>query len=663
MYKMKQAVKEVPLGCSLTENSTHFRFYCPKARAVHCVIFDDYDEETGRHVEMHKDDDGYWQLSISENLEGKWYGYKVSFDDKDKPDTPYIDTIFADPYSKHVTVKNTYKQEARGYIFEHDYNWEGIDHQFPDDPRDLVIYETHLKDMCAHRSSGASGQACYQKFIDRNQTGGINHLKKLGVNCVEFLPLQKFSPVEPPYGIITPEGFHNTWNVYAANYWGYMTSFFFAPESWYASDYSNRHSGKTTAVVTELKNVVKELHREGITVLMDVVYNHTSLFDMNPLTHLMPDVYLRKDEKGRLMNRSGTGNEFRSENPVARKMIIDSLLYWMEEYKVDGFRFDLAALLDKKTWNEIKKSIKKKYPKAVLIAEPWGGYYSPHTFSDNGWASWNDRIRNSIKGADPLHDRGFIFSEWQHETRRHRLENVFKGTLNHGEGGLYNSSDHSVNYLESHDGYTLADFIRIGLNPEQHDQPVVNRDEHAKLNNIQLKLCKFAAICLFSAQGITMINAGQEFARTKVIAKSPHGDPDEGKMDHNSYQKNNTTNWLNFDDIHANRDLFEYYRGLIKIRKTSPALRKCNPDDICFDYFGDPLLISFYINGKSTGDMYDYFVILNGNAFQHNEQKLPAGIWEVIANNKIATTQTIEIVSGTINIPSQGGILLRKLRH
>ena len=660
---MKKAVSEHRMGCTLSEKSTEFCFYCPTARNVHCVIFNEYDDEHGRHVEMQKNSNGYWQLTIGESLEGKWYGYTASFDDENKPNTPYIDEIFADPYSKHVTVKNNYRQEARSYIFNHQFDWEDIGHQFPDDPRDLLIYETHLKDMAAHRTSGASGLACYQKFVDRNQKGGISHIKKLGINCVEFLPLQKYSPIEPPFGLITKEGFHNTWNVYGANYWGYMTSFFFAPESSFASDYSNRYSGKTTAAVDELKTVVKELHREGITVLMDVVYNHTSLFDMNPLTHLMPDVYLRKDEKGRLMNRSGTGNEYRSEFPVARKLIIDSLLHWMEEYKIDGFRFDLAALLDKQTWIDIKKAIHSKYPKAVLIAEPWGGYYSPHTFSDHDWASWNDRIRNTIKGADPLHDRGFIFSEWQHETRRKRLENIFKGTLNHGEGGLYQSSDHSVNYLESHDGYTLGDFVRIGLNPEIHEQPISDRDEHVKLNKIQTKLLKLAAISLFSAQGITMIHAGQEFARTKVIAKSPYGDPDEGKMDHNSYQKNNTTNWINFDDLNTNRDLYDYYRGLISIRKSAPALRKCEPNEICFDYFGDPLLISFFVEGKSTGDMYNYFVILNGNAFQHNEQKLPPGTWEVIANHQIASTQTIEFVSGNLNIPSQSGILLRKLRH
>lgn len=627
------------------------------------MLYDSHEGDKHSRHPMEKDNHGNWKLTIHANLKGRWYGYKVVFDSKNKPNTPYINNVFADPYSHHVTVRNSYRMEARSYIFEHEFDWEGSDHVFPDDPRDLIIYETNLKDLVAHPTSEAEGRACYEKFTDPNQKGGIPYLKKLGINCVEFLPLQKFAHIEPPYGSKTKEGFLNSWNVYSANYWGYMTSYFFAPESTVASDFSNRFSGKTIAAVNELKNVVKCLHHEGITVIMDVVYNHTSLFDMNPLTHLMPDIYLRRDEHGNFMNRSGTGNEFKSENPVARKMIIESLLHWMDEYKIDGFRFDLAALLDRDTWDAIKNEIHKKYPKALLIAEPWGGYYSPHHFSEHDWASWNDRIRNSIKGSDPLHDRGFIFSDWQHETRRERLENIMKGTLNHGEGGLFQSSDHSVNYLESHDGYTLGDFIRIGLNPEIHEQVVTDMVGHVKLNDHQMKVAKLAALCLFTAQGITMIHAGQEFARSKVIAKSPYPDPDEGKMDHNSYQKNNDTNWLNFHHLNLNGDLYEYYRGLIRLRRESPALRKCLPEEICFDYYGDPLLLSFYISGDSTDDMYDYYIVLNGNAYQQNDQKLPQGTWEVMADHHIAGLQARNFISGTVNVPTQSGLLLRKLRH
>lgn len=655
--------KSLKFGVTLSKDTTSFCFFCPNAESVRCVLYDSYDSDIGIEHPMAKEEGGSWILTIHGNLEGKWYGYRAHFTEDNKPASPYIDEVFADPYSKHVTVKNNYRQEAKTYIFRDDFDWGDTTHQFPDDIRDLIIYETHIKDLTAHPENRPKGTGCYQFFVNKDQIGGISHLKKLGVNCVEFLPLQKFPPIEPPYGVRTKEGFHNTWNRYGENYWGYMTSFFFAPESSYASDLSNQYSGKTTAAVHELKETVKALHAEGITVLMDVVYNHTSIFDMNPLTHLMPEIYLRMDDTGKLFNRSGTGNEFKSEEPIARQLIIDSLLYWMDEYKIDGFRFDLAALLDKKTWNAIKKQIHYKYPKAVLIAEPWGGYYSPDHFSNHDWASWNDRIRNSIKGSDPIHDKGFIFSNWQHETRRERLENVMMGTLIQHDGGLYQTSEHSVNYLESHDGYTLADFIRIGLNPELQDQVIQNRSEFVKLNEEQLKIAKLAALSLFTAQGVTMIHAGQEFARSKIIAKSTSGDPDEGKLDHNTYEKNNETNWLNFKDLTINRELFDFYKELITIRKDAPALRKSDQIDLCVDYYGDPLLLCFYVSGKSTNDFYDYYVILNGNSTQTNEQVLPDGVWEVLVNEKFASPQTIDIIKGKVLIPPKSGFLLRKLRH
>ncbi len=661
---MKRTRFDSKPGVTFNDNATYFCIYCPHASAMECVLFDRYDAENGIPHSMQIDADGYWKVEIQGDQSGRWYAYKADFaDDVSKPDSPYINKLFADPYSKHVTVRNTYRQDARSFIFKDDFNWENDTHCFPDDPRDLIIYETHLKDLTAHPSSKATGTGFYQKFIDPNQTGGINYLKKLGINCVEFLPLHKFPPVEPPYEQTTPEGFQNSWNPYSSNYWGYMTSFFFAPESSFASDFSNRFSGKTTAAVTEFKEVVKQLHKENISVIMDVVFNHTSLFDVNPLTHLCPDEYLRSNEKGELLNRSGTGNEFRSENPVARQLIVDSILYWIEEYHIDGFRFDLAALLDRKSWDVIRNKVHEKYPKTVLIAEPWGGYYSPHHFSNHDWASWNDRIRNSIKGSEPMHDKGFIFSEWQHETRRERLENILKGTLNHGEGGLYNTSAHSVNYLESHDGYTLGDFIRIGLNPELQEQTVTDRDKHIQLNSTELKIAKLAALTLFTAQGISMIHTGQEFARSKIIAKTPCPDGDVGKMDHNSYQKDNETNWINFDDVRLNSSLFDYYRGLIHIRKHSPALRKCEPHEISFQHYGNPLVITFYISGYESGDLNDYYVLLNATGDEKAKCRLPEGTWEVIANKDIASLQSFDLVKQSIKIEPQSGMLLRKLRH
>ncbi len=659
---MSRKKKNQTPGFNLQENKTHFCFYCPEAKEVECEIFEDYHENDGHSHTMEPDKDGYWHLTVHKNLEGFWYGYRVDHPKKLQETTPHKKKIFADPYSRHVTVKNNYRQEAKSYIFQDNFDWEDDRHCFPEDLRDLVIYETHLKDLTAHESSGANGESDYQKFIDLNQKGGLAHLKKLGINCVQFLPLQKFANIEPPYGRRTKEGFLNSWNPYSYNYWGYMTSFFFAPESVYASGNNKEINGHNTNAVTEFKQLVKTLHSHGITVLMDVVYNHTSLFDLNPLTHLCPHTYLRTNDKGELLNRSGTGNEYRSENPQARQLIIDSLRYWIEEFHIDGFRFDLAALLDRKTWDGIKNELTKIDPRVVLIAEPWGGHYAPQAFSDHGWASWNDRIRNSIKGSDPLHDRGYIFSDWQYETSRERLENLFRGTLRDQEGGLYHTSQHSVNYLESHDGYTLGDFIRIGLKPELSDSVIKDRNKVVELNDRELRLNKFAALSLFCAQGTVMIHAGQELARAKIVAGNPE-DVDSGKLDHNSYQKDDETNWINFDELKVNKQLFNYYRGLINIRKSSPALCKAGSNAVRFDHYDNPLILCFIINGNEVEDNYDYYVILNGARAYSATVDLPPGQWELLANSEIATDQTIDIIRGSVTVPEISGMLFRQLRH
>ncbi|MGF1670414.1 MAG: alpha-amylase family glycosyl hydrolase [Balneolaceae bacterium] len=655
-------------GCKPTEKNTNFKIYLPFAKEVTCFIYKNYtSEEPDSSFQMTKDINGYWNLKVSENLTGYWYTYKVEYPKNKKPDTPYIDEEFADPYSRHVTVKHNYRQDAKSYIFRDEFDWEDDQFQSPEDSRDLIIYETHIRDLTAHSSAQNSAKGDFNRFTEPDQIGGINYLKRLGVNCVEFLPLQKFAAVEPPYCKETKEGFLNTWNPYSYNYWGYMTSFFFAPENMYASDFPDNPdadsiAGETIKAVSEFKQLVKKLHQNKISVIMDVVYNHTSLFDKNPLTHLAPDLYLRYNKKGDLINRSGTGNEIRSEHNIVRNLILDSIRYWMEEYHIDGFRFDLAALLDEKTWDEIRKAAKEMNPNVILIAEPWGGRYAPYQFSDHDWAAWNDQIRNGIKGSDPIHDPGFIFSRWQRETGRTKLENFFRGTIRGFDSGLFKNSSHSVNYLESHDGYTLGDFIRITLNNERSEAVVKDRIDHVKLNDDELAVARFAALSLFTAQGIVMIHAGQEFARSKIIDNKDIDD-DAGKMDHNSFEKNDPTNWIDFNDISLNKELFNYYRGLIDIRKQSPALRKSRQDNICFDHYGDPLCISFYITGASTNDIYDYYVILNANAYEDIEIILPKGSWEQLVNKNIASANAFDILSGKIKVDPRSGLLFRKLRH
>jgi pullulanase/glycogen debranching enzyme len=663
---MESTYSHLQLGCIINSQSTSFRLFFPNAERVKCVIYDSFDDQDPDEYIMRTEDGEIWRLTIEKNLTGKWYQYKVQYKSGKKPNTPYADLPFADPYSHHVTSKNTYRLEAKTYIFKSEYDWEDDTFIQVDDPRDLIIYETHVKDLVTDTSSKATGDSIYKKWLDLDQVGGIPHLKRLGVNAVEFLPLHKFPTYEPPYGEKTKEGHLNTWNPYSRNYWGYMTSFFLAPETIYASDghiEPGKINGQNAYASNEFKSVVKALHNNGIAVIMDVVFNHTSIFDINALCHHMPDIFLRHDEKGKLMNRSGTGNEMNTEHPIVRKLIIDSIRYWMEEYHIDGFRFDLAGLLDEKSWDSIRETAKSINPDAVIIAEPWGGRYVPYLFSNHNWSSWNDRFRNGIKGSDPLHDRGFIFSDWQNGMDRKQLENLFQGTVRDYAGGLFKTSAHSVNYLESHDGYTLGDFIRIGARYDGENPVVENKEVHTALSQEEMRIAKLGAFCLMVSPGLVMIHAGQEFARSKVIPKDEINDSEAGRMDYDSYNKDNETNWINFRDIEANRKLLNYYIGLIKIRKGSPALSKSEHDSIHFEYYSDPLHICFYINGEASGDIYDYYVAINVTYINGMHINLPHGTWEVLVSNGFASLSPIDLVKDSVTVQPRTAMLMRKLRH
>ncbi len=411
----------------------------------------------------------------------------------------------------------------------------------------------------------------------------------------------------------------------------------------------------------ELKDLVKALHKENITVLMDVVYNHASHYDLNPLKYTAKDHYFNLDDSGNFTNDSWTGNDIDTASKFSREIIVESVKYWMTEFHIDGFRFDLAGIIDWETVDLIKEEAQKINPNVLLIAEPWGREYKPDGYSDHGWSSWNDRFRNIIKGYNPKEDKGLIFGQTGEQTR-FGIENMIRGTIRSEENGMFLHSGHSVNYLESHDGYTLGDYIRIALDPEIADKVFENPETAVQLNENERSISKLGALILFVSQGITMIHAGQEWARSKIVRDPENIDPNKGKIDRDTYNKDDRTNWLNYNEIETNKSLFYYYKGLINLRLNAPALRKAKPEDINFKVYNDPLHITFSIDGKSSGDMYNYFVSLNASLEQEYEIILPEGYWEVIANDQHSGNKTLKSVKNRYMVPASSGIILRKLR-
>lgn len=650
-------------GCTLLKESTIFRVFCPRSPKVDLIIFDHYEQSTGRPYVMNRLETGVWELKLPVNLAGKLYGYQITAPNDGMP-FEATDQIIADPYSKWVVCRNNYKQSPKSLIFSMpDFDWDGDNYMAPGDPRDLVIYEAHLQDFVMNSSTSNDEVSFYKKFLHPGSEGGIQYLKKLHINALEFLPIQKFAYSEPPFDQKTSEGVHNTWNRYSKNYWGYMTSFFFMPESRFTycgilDD--DAIYGETIDAINEFKSVVKALHKAGISVIMDVVYNHVSQYDLNPLKYLDRMYYFRHETDHKYTSYSGCGNDLKTESPLARRLIIDSILYWMKEFHIDGFRFDLANLIDRETLIQIRQEARKINPNVMLISEPWGGGYNPTGFSEIGWPSWNDQIRNGIKGSDPFHDAGIIFGKWQHETSRMSIENFIRGTLINHPNGRFLRSAHSVNYLESHDGYTLGDFIRIVFNPGLDEEKIHSKNQILTLEGPELNAARLAAFILMISQGITMIHAGQEFARTKLIVSSEVDDPDSGKLDHNSYNKDNQTNYLDFSDIHKNNNLFDYYCGLIKLRRSSPALRKSKPESIIFTDYDDPLHFTFSIKDHGTNDPFEYFVSINANSYREHEVELPDGFWQIMVSETVASIVPISVISGFVKVSPLSAILARK---
>lgn len=646
------------LGAFVEEGQTIFRLFAPQASKVLLCTFTSPEDTVGKEYLMTKDDDGVWEIGIWGEKYGIYYGFKV-YQKYDDPSAKKI--LCLDPYARAVTTLNTYLNPRLGIVVkEGDYDWEG-DSWIQKDWEDLIIYEMHIRDMTIHPSAGVKQPGTYMGLTEKNTRGGLSYIKSLGVNAVELLPAMEFANIELPYKKDSLLGRINTWNPYERNHWGYMTAAFFAPEGYYAEstkDFKwNIWEGKDGRQINAFKDMVKAFHKEGIAVIMDVVYNHLSEYELGNLKEIDKEYYFRLDEKGNFIAQSGCGNDLKTERPMMRKLIVESILYWMKEYHIDGFRFDLGKLLDWITIEEIIREAKKINPDVVFVCEPWGGGYDPMGFSIRGWAAWNDQIRNGVKGENPFDGLGWLFGKWYGNNSPERIKSYVNGTLTKDRFGLFLKKEHSVNYLESHDGYTLGDFIRIGLGDVPSEKIITNTDSFVVLTPQQLKLNKLGALFLLTSRGIIMLHAGQEFARTKVVPYNlPVPDDHRGKIDRDSYNKDNETNYINYHHAELNSELVEYYSGLISIRNTYDAFRRAEYDDVKFlDTKDNPFAIGYVLKYDETV----FVVLANADRKKSQEFILPDGTWDILANSEKAGIKSLGTVKGKIKIPASSGAILK----
>ena len=632
-------------GAFLRPDGIDFRLYAPSSDSVNLVIFSNPEDSIGTEFSMKHNSNGEWFTFIDSIKAGSIYGYRLFGNKNDS------NIVIADPYSKAAITQNKWKHIAKSLVIDSDFNWEG-DTWKTINPRNLIIYEAHLRDMTVHPSSGVKSRGTYLGFIENKQVGGLEHLKSLGVNAVQFLPLWDFANFEIPYKR-QADKFYNDWNPYERNHWGYMPTFFFAPETYYSTegtDTPEAWNGKTGKAVNELKELVKTLHHNDIAVIMDVVVNHVSNYDYNPLKYIDRDLYFEMDEHGNYISQC-CGNVLDTDEPVVRDYIIESLIYWMTEYHIDGFRFDQAHLISIETAQIILERLRNINPRVYIYGEAWDNKGAQ--FSEIGWGSFNAHFRDVLRGD--LWDyskKGFLFGSYRPNESKDELVNIVSGT-NLGPKGIYKAPEHAINFLEVHDDYCFSDYLRLSYGRNKPDDIIIDKLEHIKLSSEILRMNTLGATVLFTSLGIPLIHQGQEWGHTQVIAETNYPDENVGKMDRNPYNKDNETNWVDWNELKQNQVLFDYYKGLIKIRKKYSQLRNSSVT-----------LIEFLDleNEFGLGYIYDnsLAIYLNGDPNNSISIKLLDGKWLQLSNSTQVDINGIRVAEGYVNIPPTSGAIFVK---
>ena len=628
-------------GAFLRPGGIEFKIYAPSSDIVKLVIFEKVDDESGFEYPMEKLKNGDWTYFLKNAPLGTMYGYRLTGPWNDE------NVIVADPYSKATVTQNNWRHVAKSLVIDAAFDWEG-DTWTNIHPRDLIIYEAHVRDMTVHKSSNATAKGSYLGFIEKDQNGGIEHLKSLGVNAVQFLPLWDFANFEIPYRQ-DADGMYNDWNPYERNHWGYMPTFFMAPESYYATDGTNEPlawNGTDGRAISEMKSMVKSLHQEGMAVILDVVVNHISNYDWHPLKYIDKTVYFKLDEQGDFLSQC-CGNLLASDHQPVRDYIIESLKYWMTDYHIDGFRFDQAHLLSVETARFIIDELKKINPNVIIYGEAWDE--KEKEFSEMGWGSFNARFRDVLRGDLHNYDeKGFLFGDFRDKETLENLQALILGTPN-----IYQSPAHAVNFLEVHDDYCFNDYLRLSSSRNSRDDIIDDPMKHIELDDDLLRKNKLGALILLTSQGIPIIHQGQDWAHSQIIAETDAHDPNVGKMDRNPYNKDNETNWVNWLEKEQNKELADYYSGLIDLRRTHTEFRHTTKKDFKFQGLADHALgyvirnrIAVYINGENSTAV---------------ETDLPEGKWQLIVDNDEVNLNGIRQVSGKISIPPTSGMVLQRM--
>ena len=543
--KAEYPVSHRILGAQYGKEATKFTVWAPAHKTVTLALYDSAQAIRRECFPMRKNDDGTFETDIAGDLHGKYYTYLLKPEEGEA-----ISREVTDPYAV-----SSAKNSARSCVIDlRRTDPEGFRESSYMSvlPTDAILYELHIGDFTYSLSSENPYRGKYLSFTQadtqyRGVTTGIAHLKELGITHVHFMPFQDFLTVD--------ESFHRFGA--ADNYnWGYDPELFNVPEGAYSMNPDD-----PALRILEVKRMVQALHEAGIGVVMDVVYNHTYRAEGSNFNQLAPDYFYRM-RNGQFTNGSGCGNEMKTKNPMVRKFILDSLLYWQREYKIDGFRFDLMALIDRETVAQITQALRAVNPYTLLYGEPWAAtataldereqttWLSQNDSKGGAFALFNAEFRDAIRGDNDGMNRGYV--QGVPEARK-AVETGLLGSIDYDAqhaAGLFTPAG-TINYFNAHDNLIFEDkLIRtVGQIPET------------------LAMTRLAFGILLTAQGIPFFHAGNEFRRNK-------------KMNENSYCAPYSVNAIDWGQKCRNLSLTHYVRDLIALRKRYAVFRLASAEEV-----------------------------------------------------------------------------------
>lgn len=587
-------------------------------------------------IKMKASGENRWEATVKGDLKGKFYTFDIG-----KGETPGV-------FAKAVGVNG-----MRGAIVDmaetNPQGWENDQRPVIQSPADLVIYEMHWRDFSIDVSSGLKNKGM---FLALTEPKAIEHLKSLGVNAVHILPSFDYASVDETK-LDTPQ--YN---------WGYDPKNYNVPEGSYSTDPYN-----PVTRIKEFKQMVQALHKAGIRVILDVVYNHTFNIDHSNFQLTYPDMYYRKTADGKYSDGSGCGNETASEKPLMREFMLESVKYWIDEYHIDGFRFDLMGVHDIETMQQIRAEVNKIDPSIYIYGEGWSAGSCAYPVDKlamkanaqqlNGIAAFSDDMRDALRGPFSDDHKGALLAGIPGEEESLKFgivggiahPQVDMTKVNYDKKPWTNNPTEQISYVSCHDDMCLVDRLKASI-PSLTDKNIPEKERTAEL----IRIDQLAQTAVFTSQGVPFILSGEEMLRDK-------------KGIHNSYNSPDSINHLDWNNLQRYPQLFAYYKNLIQLRKNHPAFRLATGDKVRQHLEFLPAvnskdvkqdcLVGFLLKDLQGIDAWKTIVVIYNFNKEAKEMAIPEGNYTIACCNGTIDEAGLGEVSGKeVLVDGQSALIL-----